>query len=353
MKYTPYILAALACAATVTAAQSNPRTADSDWSQLNELLAPDPSLIKRHGERRTPQESKDARIQQSRRAGEVATAAREFYTNHPAHKNAAAARKLEAIYALRAISDENRGNENSARAVAIAYRADTNIDASDRFDVALGLERYELSQKLKTHGPRNRASEELRLADELHAEFGNVHGVASLFLDVARHAPPAIAADAAEKAIRTGALKRKQEKDAESILDRASLLGRRVTLTLSAVEGGQVDLSLSGPRHTILVLWPAELSQGIDELAAIGKRAPKSAQVVYLAVGESRKIVPTGKGPTPIRHCFAAKGQETKKVFDALKVTTAPYIYVVNKSGVLADFGPLSEFAAIVRRLPQ
>lgn len=326
------------------------KNADDDWASLTVLATPVASAASRAGKTSGQRDSdRSQQVAQSRLAAE---AAKDFYTKHPGDPRATDARKTEALAALRGVTDEDGEQEARAVATAQAFRSDQMVAAKDRLDVAKEMDRQELSLKSKARMVTNTAAEEKKLVDKWRTEFGPMPEIDTYAAGVARRADPATAAAMAEQLVRSGVAPVAVKAEAQKILERSALLGHKLELKLSSVDGDVVDLAQLQGKVTLLVIWPVTEPDTLQTLASYAKVVPKNAQVVYLAMGGSKAQVYRLKTALPIsgQSCYAAAGPAVNATAAALKLRTLPCIYVLNRMGVMADFGPLSELPALLTR---
>jgi hypothetical protein len=90
----------------------------------------------------------------------------------------------------------------------------------------------------------------------------------------------------------------------------------------------------------------------LDAARQFAKILPREAQLVYIAMGGSAAQIAKLKAGAPIAgvHCHAPAGVASRSTFEALKLRYAalPSLYVINRFGVLAGVGRVSEFPALL-----
>ncbi len=326
------------------------KNADDDWVGLTLLATPVASSTSR-ASKTTDQRDAD-RAQQVAQSRQAAQAAKDFYTQHPTDPRATEARKTEAMASLHGVQDNDAAQELSAVAVAQVFRSDRTVPANDRFEVAQAMDQQELSIRRQIHAATNTAAEEKKLADNWRAEFGALPEIDTFAASVARRADPATAAAIAGQLMHSPVAPTEAKAEAQSILERSAQLGQKLELKLSLADGGELDLAQLQGKVTLLIAWPATQPDTLQTLVRYVKAVPKQAQVIYLGMGGTKAQVTRLKNALPIpgQSCYAATGPAMNATAVALKLRTLPCVYVLNRAGLLSDFGPLTEFPAILAR---
>lgn len=343
----------IATAAGAADAQNARQARDKSWARIQELSSPTPSAVLRRGERKSQEQRALDSYGEREKARQTAEAARAFYTAYPRDNRAPAARKIEALYALRGAPEGDDNAELAAQAVAQAYRADTSLPEQDRFEVALAAERRDLSARSRKARAAARDNDEVRMADRLRAEFGDSDLVANLYLTIGRSASPRAGAEIARQVLSFRHLDNDTRKTARLLLERADILGRQMDVHLNAVGGGKIDLSRGGAKNTVLIVWPSEKPETLAKVEPWCNAVKKSSDIVFVALNGNRSAA--SQLPQPIahagRHCYLPPGRDSRELLEKLKVRVAPYVYVLDRQGRITDFGALSIFPEIAKRI--
>jgi len=281
----------------------------------------------------------------------VSQAAKEFYTQHPAHPNAAAARKLEATAAIEGISDGDKVHEQAALKTADDYRKNKAVFAGDRFEVAHAVERHHLVRKNggKAWHARPSASEDM--TDRLRVEFGDIPHVHSSYLAVAEAADSEYSGDVAAKVLqmRASPAVRRQ---AESIYERWRLLGRKLDLTLATTDGKALRLDQVTSPRTVIYLWEGHRDpKGPAGLKAAGQSAPAGTRWIYVSLGAfTGKPADIASRGTPAgTYCVEPLGMRSPLV-EQLRISTLPMVIVLDATGAVVSFGKPADLPSLLSR---
>ena len=348
---------ALLLSATVFSAENNgkdnpgkPSTgnADIDWSNLSAQARPTPLRPASDG-RNTSVQAKANIKQQAVVSRQAAQNAKDFYAQYPGHAKAAEARKLEVVAGLHGVEDGDDNYEKSALALAQNYRDNRTNPASDRLDVALAMDRLKVSSGAKSKKIVPRTTEWEQMADKLQVEFGDQPQLQSYYAELVRSGDMFTS-----KRIATNLLQQKPapgaKAEAQAMLDRHSLLGRPLALTVTGLDGGAVDLSKQKGSVTVVFVWAASAGPEVQKMLTRFQRSiPPGVGIMYLALGGEQKKLSVAPGSQPIRGrtCFVpASG--SKAAVDYLKLRDMPYLYVLNAKGTLSGFGPVGEFTNLL-----
>jgi hypothetical protein len=325
-------------------------SAGDDWAALS-ALAKSGGTPKR-GERSSRADAVALHTQQVADMRSVTEAARAFYTRYPTDGRAAEARKMEAIAGLRGVVAEDQAHELAAVAVATAYRVDQGVPAKDRLDVAIAMENQGLALKVRSGLVSDRGEEQMKVIRSLRAEFGPLAELDSYAVATARRSDPKTAHALASEVVRSTAVVARDMREAKAIKDRCRLLGHSINLSVPLADGGECNLGTERGHVTIVVVWSPRRPEALDPLSVFGKTFPRGTQVVALALGgtanDAKRISRTL--PVLTKSAFAPFGPATRSVGDALKVHISPYVYVLNRSGVLTDFGTIDELPDVLTR---
>lgn len=328
-------------------------TFEADWAAVLAHLHAPPATRDPNGKRKT-RADKVAEVKQlTARSRQAAKMAREFYTRYPSAPQYSEARKIEALTALQGVEDGDSLHRQSAIGIATAFRQEARFSAQDRLEVAMALVRLEESAKRKGKPVVDvaavAASQDL-IINQLRAEFGDQPELDTYRLELANSSSMATATAFAQKLVTSTAAPPKVKAAARTIVDRGNLVGKPLRVQLPALDGSQVDLSQRGNTTTVVLVWDGGNPSNLDELMRFGRRAPRGVEFVYLAIGGTKAEVQAAVGdvPFPGLYCHVPAGTNAQAIMAALKVTTAPYLYVVNRTGQLAGFGPASELPALL-----
>lgn len=294
---------------------------------------------------------------QAERARNTSALARTFYTQFPTHPKAGEARKIEALFALRGISSRQAAQEESALAVAKAYRINKSNSLADRCEVALAIERMQLSLAVKSHGRQMQGRDYLRIAEELLVEFGERPELYSFLMDVAPSTRPIDALTMAAKVKQSTTADLKTKSKAQFIIEEAALVGKPIALQLTSVDGSIVDLAKSRNRAAIVIVFAPSDPVGIMIAAPLSGMSPRKFDVIYVAVGgtELEALASQSMAPIAGAFCYASKGAVAQRIISSLKLGTSsiPRAYVINKDGLLIGYGREQELVGLIAKAAQ
>jgi hypothetical protein len=328
-----------------------PRNADNDWAALAILTAPIVSTVPTAG-KTAGQHQNDhaAAVAKSRQA---AQSAKDFYTQHPTDPRATEARKVEALAGLRGVQAGDPVQEARAVATAMAYRMNAANPGQDRLEVAIAQDRQDLSLKKLAGLVANEGEEEKKLVEKWRNELGDLPELETHAIKIARRSDPktaiALASQVRKSPVATAAAKA----EAQSLQNRALLLGHSLPLRVPLLDGGQLDLAQPRGKITIVVVWSPSDTDGLRPLEVFGKKGlPAKTQLVSLAVGGTTGEVMRSRHylPPNTTQGHVAEGAAAKTAIATLRVHTLPYVYVLNQSGMVADFGSLGELTSLLKR---
>jgi hypothetical protein len=324
--------------------------ASDDWAALK-ALAKSGSVPKR-GERSSRADAATEHGRQIAAARSTAEAAHAFYMRYPADARAAEARKLEAIFALRGVAAGDQTQELAAVATATAYRVDRALPTKDRLDVAITMESQALALKVRTGLISERGEEQKKIIKGLRAEFGSLPELDSYAVAIARRSDPRTAHALASEVLSSSAATIGDLREAKATKERAKLLGQLVKLSVPLADGGELDLGAERGHVTIVVVWSPRRPEALDTLGVFGRAFPRGTQVVALALGGTEKDAKRIGSILPVvtKSAYAPLGPTTNSAVDALKVHLSPYVYVLNRSGLLTDFGTIEDLPDVLTR---
>lgn len=298
--------------------------------------------------RRTPVQAKNATQQEADHSRSVAQAARDFYTRFPTEANAVQARKIEATAALNGLKSATPAQAQAALRVAGDFRHNQGNPPEDRFDVALAMDRFQ-STKAQGGRPLHKHPQAYeKLADKLRAEFGDRPEVFRLYAGIANQIETEAAHSLAKRIIQMPA-KAHIKSQAQDIIERHALLGHRLDLQLTTIDRRPVDLKnlVGGP--TVLYVRSVGAGNPYGGLAALRKSVPVGTQWVYLFLGQPLASVTAAKGLAPYAGSICHEPLETmQRVDERLNLRTSPYVFVLNRQGLLSGYGPVDELATLL-----
>jgi hypothetical protein len=329
-------------ASSSSAAASN--SADSDWAAVSAAGAPAGQSAKG----KTPAEHAAAHITSANKARETAKAANSFYTKHPDDPRAQEARKIEAVAALHAADGSNADEDRSAIELATTARHNPTLRPKDRFEIAVALADHDRSKTTHAHGATLADSDQANQIETWRGEFGPIPEVDIYAIHAASTVNPKIAACIASRVAQSAAAPAEIKAEAKRLSQRAELLGSPVGLVITSPDGSQTDLATESGDITILVVWHGKEPDSLRELTRYAKAIRRNVQVIYIAVGG------TAAGASAIQGSLPIAGKSTyapvTSTVEALRLHSMPYLFVVNHSGKLSDFGPLSQAMVVLGR---
>jgi hypothetical protein len=291
--------------------------------------------------------------QQAARSRQVAQAARDFYLAYPGHPNVTAARRIEAVSAIQGVEGANATHVQAALALGRQFRDDRTVPAGERFEVALAMDRLELSTRIKNRTASGKISDWKRVGDSLRTEFGDLPALQSYYMDVARRAETETAAKIAEDVLRSTAASSATKARAQAAVSRAALLGKPIELRVDKINGGYIDVGKQLGQTTVVVVWRPSEPSDLSTIRKFEKSIPIGTQFIYLALGGTAAAVRRQEGSPlfPGEHCHAPAGPKSRAASDALKLQYAqvPLVYVVNTAGVVAGIGQINTLPTLLQ----
>jgi hypothetical protein len=327
-------------------AQGAPTVADVAWGNVLSLARP--ATPPTSTGKKTLAQVEAERAQQAAQFRQAATAAKNFYIANPTHKKVAEAKKLEASLGLQGVRDDNAAHEAAALEVASAYRQSAANTIADRVEIAALAERVQSRAKLGGKIFGTGPAELEKIAGKLRTEFGDVAPVFDFYADVARGADMVTAKRIATSLSAWPAGPRAKA-DAQAILARDALIGRPLAGTLTAIDGPPINLAQQKDRLTVIYVWGASNPRGMAPLASYRKSIPAGTQLLYLAIGgtaEQARIA-AASAPVPGVTCYEARGANGPTTAQ-LRILRAPYVYVLDRAGLVAGCGPLAELPNLI-----
>ena len=364
------LLACIAVATTSAFAQPKPKPtdpSDAAWASISALsrtaTAPAPSSvvvipgaspIATNAQGPIPKTPVQIVTEKETRAmafRQVSQAAKDFHTQYPTHANAAAARKLEATAGIEGITDTNKVHELAALKTADDYRKNKSYFAGDRFEVAHAVERLHLSRSNGGKPWHARPNESEDMTDRLRNEFGDMPHVHGSYLAIAEATDCENSGDIAAKVLQMRPAPEARYQ-AQRIFDRWKLIGQKLDFPLTTTDGRAFRLAqVVGPRTVVYVWEGTRDPKGPIGLKAPAKGAPSGTQWVYLSLGAFNPIPADAKarGTPTGTYCVEPLGMRSP-VAEQLKISSLPWVCVLDATGTVVGFGRPSELPALLTR---
>ncbi len=264
-----------------------------------------------------------------------AALAKSFYATYPNDPNAAKARKIEALAALRAIDDEDPASETAGNTVADAFRADKKNSGNDRFDVAWLQERRKLTQSAKGNPAANGKSDIEKLVDKLRVECDDAAGAYAIYGDLLRQANMDDASKLATKLLALKGTPQYLKTQAQAESARAKLKGNKATLSLTTIDNRSISTSTGKGNYTLLYICGPT-----DKLAVYSNSAAKNVQWVQVFADDSGKFdAKSAKAlEMGVATVYDSKGLNGS-ICKALGVTSVPYVVILDGSQKVYSYG--------------
>ena len=320
-------LVTLAGAVTSGSAQSAASDASAKWRDIVVLVTPPRAIdpIAANKAKSPSQSTQDFANQ----AKQIAIAAKDFYAKFPSDQNAGKAKKTEALYAAIGAQPGDSDQGRAALQTASAYRSDSTNSAKDRLEVAVAMEQAQLRLKPSRDKTIYNSVAMTKAADNLQKEFGNIPEVGDFYIGVARTADRATSVRMAQNVLAWNATP-SAKTEAQAIIDRNSLIGTKLNLKLTTVDGSAFDLGKQSGKVTVVFVWSvAGGVNSVGSLSSVKKGLPNNAQIVYLGVGGTagQATIPSSRLPVPGILCFETK---VAAALDLLKIRHLPYVFVLD-----------------------
>jgi len=314
------------------------KDADQVWASIASQFT---AFVDAKPDRKVDQGAKSAQ------ARGIAEAAKEFYSTYPGSFYVRAARKIEALATLDIVEvDPNR--KQSALQVAAEFRANPIYPASDRHEVAIVMERRKLVEKFGGRMPVSNGPEMERIADLLHAEFGDLPENFHFYASVARGADKATARRMAARLLQWPAPD-EAKAEASAIIERQNLIGRPLSLTLSTITGETIDLSQPSGKITIVLVWDARSPISLRLVGKIKKTLPADARVIYFSpYSTAQELTALSIQLDILGPLCHDRGTGRGTHAAALGLRRLPYVLVLEGTGKLIGFGPGEAIAAVI-----
>jgi len=286
----------------------------------------------------------------ARRFREVARTARDFAARHGAHPRAVEAAKLAILADLEGSLPRDPRHAADARSAAEAFRRNPRHPAAARAEVALALERREVSRR--TLGRPWQAQPVLAEAmlDRLRGEFGDRPELWQAGLTLAEGAACDAGREAAQRVYQAPGAAPGLRAAARQVLERHALVRQPLALTLTPAGGLPTALERLAPERTVLCFYDAERQPlGPPGLHALAERPPPRVRWIYVALGRPRPVV-KGERPRPRPDgvlCLEPAGWRSP-VVSALRINQLPYAFVLDERQRVSGYGRVSEIPALL-----
>jgi hypothetical protein len=313
----------------------------------------------------------EAKVQSSR---QTAAAAKDFHTRFPAHAQAPAARKLEALSGLAGITNTDTAHETAALNTAGDFRANKAHPISDRYEVAHAVERHVVGRKLGGKSWLSSPFESEAMADRLRGEFGHLPQVYGNYLAVAQHTQCDHSREVAQRILRMP-VSPGTKVAAQRVVDRANLMRKPLDFPLTPVAGPMTRLATlagsGGGKCTLVVFWDGvRMPAGPPGLHPYVQQAPANTTWVYVSLGSWTSPSGAAKGNSNANASAAANGKSALPTIKAsaappgtfcveplgwrspvaqqLKISSLPFVCVLDDKKNLNAFGRVDEIPALL-----
>lgn len=325
-------------------ASTRGKNADEEWRVVQTLAsAPAPSSPSAHTAAAV-HANQEQKVQNAR---QLAQSAKEFRTSFPNHPNAPEARKLEALATLRGVRTNDSAYETLARDTAKAYREDDRIRLADRVEIAMLAERTAVRGKFGGAVFANNGPELELIVDRLRKEFGEKPEVFDQYLAIARTADMNTSRSLAVKLVQSPASPSARA-EAQSILDRFSLLGKSPDVPLRLMDGSDARLTQPGDKPTLLFFWPAS---GPRLSSRFMRALPRDARILHSIPGATTAQVDAARRAARIPGTFCLDAAPSGRAGGELRIQHLPYVVAIDRSGKLAGYGPISATESVLNTI--
>jgi len=286
----------------------------------------------------------------ARRFREVARTARDFAARHGAHPRAAEAAKVAILADLEGILPRDARHAADARSAADSFRRNPRHPAAARAEVALALERREITRC--TLGRPWHAQPVLAegMLDRLRGEFGDRVELWQAGLTLAEGAACDAGREAAQRVYQAPGASPALRAAARQVLERHALVRQPLALTLTPAGGRPTALERLAPGRTVICFYDAERQPlGPPGLHALAERPPPRVGWIYVAVG---RPAPGPKGAPPRPRpagtlCLEPAGWRSP-VLATLRINQLPYAFVLDERQRVSGYGRPSEIPALL-----
>ena len=286
----------------------------------------------------------------ARRFREVARTARGFAARHGAHPRAAEAAKLAILADLEGILPRDSRHAADARSAAEAFRRNPRHPVAARAEVALALERREISRR--TLGRPWHAQPVLAegMLDRLRAELGDRPELWRAGLALAEGAACDAGREAAQRVYQAPGASPSLRATARQVLERHALVRQPLPLALTPAGGRPTALERLAPERTVICFYDAERQPlGPPGLHPFAERPPSRVGWIYVALGRPGPVPKGARArPRPDGVLCLEPGGWRSPVVAALRITQLPYAFVLDERQRVSGYGRLSEIPALL-----
>ena len=333
----PALLALFLLAALPLQAQPAAKTADEQWSDLVQLAKSLPRAAS------TRAEAAPAKAAQKAYLRTVAREAEKFTRDHPAHPQAAEARRWKAKSDLTAALLGAEAPTATEAALATEVRRDARLPVAARYEVAFLAEMAgETARHLKDRAAALAAREQS--ARTLIAEFPGQPGGYGLLLQVAGRGTGASAATAARDLLASAAPS-DIKAAAQDLLDRQALVGQTLATATAGVLGAAQVFEPARDKPLILYTWSPGNPGSIGLAKELARLAPAGAVIIGLNLGRDVPAAQAVAAQLPGVQLYDSRGFDSPLV-RPLRLTTAPLVILVDRSGVIRSTDAQNDLAA-------
>ena len=276
---------------------------------------------------------------------DMADQAKEFAAKNPRDPHARKAKKLEALSTLLAAEAGAADQEPKALRLAMAFRNDAGNSEADRFDLAARMASYQIGLKHLQREDTVLAYE--KKADDLAVEFPKNAELYRIYLGVMRVASAQKARQVANKILLAPA-PAEIKSEAQAMLDRFDMVGTRVPLEFTAVDGTRFQLEKQAGNRVVVYVWTAQSDTSKEVFLTVGKLAGAATLVgvnVDQDVAAAAQFAAVNHAPG-IRYADA-RGLRGPVAMQ-LKIQDVPSCYVFGPDGKLVGFGAIDTLSTLV-----
>ena len=299
-----------------------------------------------------PKSAQTLKVEKEVKARGFRQAAKAFYTKYPAHPQAVAAKKLEALAGLDGIIAGDTAHERAARAVATSFRTDKNFPPADRFEVAHAMEGRDVAKKLFGAPWCSHPIEGEKMADRLHAEFGELPEFYGTLLALAEHTNCDNSRDVAIRILQSPA-PASIKVAARRLLERNALIRQPLDFPLTTDKGRATTLGSLAGKLTVVCLWDGKRHpEGPPGLQDYKKNPRPNTSWIYVSVGALGDL-PKGAKPRslpPGTTCVESLGFRSPLAAQ-LRLTRLPWVLVLDEQKKLSAYGGLDELPSLLTGL--
>lgn len=261
----------------------------------------------------------------------AAKAAEQFHQKYPNHAKAGEARRFEARQRLAVADPGNWPEYANALQLMRAYRSDQSEPIEARLGIALTMEHREFKRRGLDRLTEKGIREYMAVGDKLRVEFGDEPAVHGWYLWVAEGAGESMGREILDAVLRMPLLPTDRSR-ANNLKEQYSLLGKKMDMKLTGLDGTRVDLNKGARGRPIVLVF---INQA-DKLPALeGLTEGASAQVYYVAAhGAAAANERTAK------NVYVEKGGASGDLHRTFKIRKAPYICILDGDGTVLGIGP-------------